>query len=648
MCENCSHYLGPLPSSPPITECEDCKSTKVNDVFIEYNLKQLIKDAFEVRDLKNLIEIHSKENENNNDSFICDFTSGSKYKMFKQEAIKNEYDVCLLWNTDGAPVSKSSNGQIWPIQVKIMNISPGKRRGYQFLTGLYYTHETKPPMNSFLKPFTDALKDLYENGIEWFDKSTQTMKHSTVIAPIATLDCPARATVQNLMRCNGENGCTTCEHPGMTCPTGSGHARVYPFLNEDISLRTKERMLEQANLTVSNGLRHVKGVKGAAIAATIPFFDWATSFVSDYMHAILLGVARMLFNLWFDGANSNKPFYIKKKQRDEIDHEIKKISPPDFIVRTPRQLKDRNYWKASEIRDFLLFYFPILLKDKLPTKYYKHFLLLVYGTRILLQEKIHVHEINTAESLLDNFTVNILQLYGLEKCTYNVHQLTHMAQQVRMWGPLWTWSAFSFEDGIGYYKKLNHGPNKVDVEIANTLKIFNAYYILKDKLHLRMSNENVTNPEKVLGVPKKYNLNEHELEALLSIDFSQESYIFPGNFAYVYNRAIIGRKKITSKLYTRQKKRTNSMVSWNNNLQFGIIQFFIRINTTIVAVIREYIRCVNETYMIHPEIRLNLNDIIIPMRLTYCYHALPLSMIEDTILYVNNYVCIPPNCYEKK
>lgn len=648
MCQNCSHYLGALSTTRPIKICENCKSTNVNDIFVEFDLRHIIKDAFEVRDLQNLIDRHSKDIENIDENIVSDFTTGSEYKRFRRETLKGRYDVCLIWNTDGAPVSKSSNGQIWPIQVKVINIPPEKRRSYQFLTGLYYTNETKPPMTSFLKPFADTLKDLHENGVEWFNKDTQVMERSIVIAPIATLDCPARAAAQNLMRCNGECGCNTCEHPGMTCYTGAGHNRVYPVLTTRFPLRTQERMLEHANVAVNNSYDHVKGVKGASIAATIPLFDSASSFVNDYMHATLLGVARMLFNLWFDGSSNKKPYYIKKLQKAEIDRAIKEIAPPNFIIRTPRQLKDRKYWKASEIRDFLLFYFPLLLKDKLPSKYYKHFLLLVYGTRILLQDKIHVDDISTAESLLSLFALNVMELYGLEKCSFNVHQLTHMARQVRLWGPLWAWSAFTFEDGIGYFKKMNHGPNKVDMEIVNTLKIFNAYYVLKDKLNIRTFDAELTSQEKLLGKSIKYQLNTHEIEALLGLNVSQESYILPGNSIYCFNRATVGGKTFTSKLYSRQKKRKNCVVCWDNKSKFGVIQFFACINHELYAIVREYVRRLNERNFIHTQISLDLCNVLVPTRLTLCYYALPLKSVDEAMLYVNDCICIQPNMYEKK
>ena len=112
-----------------------------------------------------------------------------------------------------------------------------------------------------------------------------------------------------------------CKHPGISCPTGLGHTRVYPILKNDPPLRTKQSMLLHGNKAVNDDIEYGKGIKGPSIVATIPHFNWTAS-----------------FDLWFDNMNCNKPFYIKKAVKTEIDDFIKRISPPDFIIRTPRQL----------------------------------------------------------------------------------------------------------------------------------------------------------------------------------------------------------------------------------------------------------------------------------------------------------------------
>ena len=548
-CEECCHYLGIYSKQSRKKICDQCNSNDVNGEFLQYNLKQVFIDAFENRHLANLIDKHQDCEEN--EDYICDVNSATQYRKLEQERLQGKYDLCLLWNTDGVSVSKSSKGEIWPIQVQILNTPPQNRRNFQFLAGLYYSNVKKPNMDTFLKPFTVALKDLYENGFDWLNKSTNLIEHSIVIAPVATLDCPARAAVQNLMQFNGAYGCSFCEHPGTTCATGLGHTRIYSKLNIEPRLRTEERMIKQARKAINNNLEHVKGVKAVSVTAMIPLFDVATSFVPDYMNAVLSGVVTMLMDLWFHPKNRNQEFYIKKAAREAMDIKIKKIAPPDFIARIPRRLKYRKYYKASEIRDMLLLYFPVLLKGVLPDIYYEYFLLLFYGIRILLKSKIHNNEINFANYLLKLFSKNIEKLYGREKCSFNVHQLNHMSEAVRRWGPLWCWSTFPFEDANGYYARVNHGPNKVDIEIMNTIKMVNAFYSLREKLFM-VCNE-IVYEEQVLGVSRKININSNEKDALQDLIDSNQI-IVQDNSIFVYIRAKINNQVFTSKIYERQKK----------------------------------------------------------------------------------------------
>ena len=74
-----------------------------------------------------------------------------------------------------------------------------------------------------------------------------------------------------------------------------------------------------------------------------------------------------------------------------------------------------TYLKAPEIHDFILLYAPILLNGGLPEKYYQHFLLLAYGTRLLLKTKIHNEEINLAEKLLHLSASEFENLYTEKK-----------------------------------------------------------------------------------------------------------------------------------------------------------------------------------------------------------------------------------------
>ena len=498
-------------------------------------------------------------------------------------------------------------------------------------------------MKSFLMPFAESLRNLYDEGIIWFDREEKVMRHTKVIAPIATLDAPARAATQNVMQYNGEFGCTFCEHEGMTCETGLGFNRVFPAsLDSNPTLRTKENMYLQAREAMTENLIHVKGVKGPSTTALIPAFDVAESFVPDYMHSILLGVARMLFKLWFTPAYKDRPFYVKKSFRKEINTSLSEIYPPDYVTRSPRTLMSFQFWKASEIRECLLTYFPILLKHKLPRMYYEHYLYLVQGTRLLLGNKVHLREVEVADCLLNLFSIQVEKLYGLEKCSFNNHQLSHMGRCVLLWGPLSSWSTFDFEDGNGHIKRTTHGSNKLDMEIANTLKIMNAHTILKCKLNV----SKVDDALKIytLGKNKTMSIAQNEMPLI-------ERFCTQNNFNLsdirLYLRINLNAEVITSQTYTRQKKRNNFYILMNDN-SFGKIKYYLLIKENLFVVTQKLHIDVQSNKICISRLNLDFSRYFIPFRETYTVDIVPVSCIKQKLIFVRNFLCLPASMCEKK
>ena len=47
----------------------------------------------------------------------------------------------------------------------------------------------------------------------------------------------------------------------------------------------------------------------------------------------------------------------------------------------------------------------------------------------------------------------------------NVHLLSHLAETVRSWGPLWAYSCFSFEGMNGYMKTFFHGTREMSTQV---------------------------------------------------------------------------------------------------------------------------------------------------------------------------------------
>ena len=209
----------------------------------------------------------------------------------------------------------------------------------------------------------------------------------------------------------------------------------------------------------------VKGVKGPSVIGVFPTFDQVRGVSVDFIHCVCLGVARQFADSWLDSSKKDMPYYIGNKEH-EINLRLEAIEVPSEISRAPRSITDRKYWKASEWRTFILYCF-VVLHGILPRKFLQHFFLFVHGVYCLLGDSIKQSTINVAEVCLTRFVIQTEDLYGLKSCSFNVHQLVHLAQSVQHCGPLWLSAAFLF-DSSNHYLQMFHGTQFVPKQIAES------------------------------------------------------------------------------------------------------------------------------------------------------------------------------------
>lgn len=138
------------------------------------------------------------------------------------------------------------------------------------------------------------------------------------------------------------------------------------------------------------------------------------------------------------------------------------VKLPNDIRRLPRTIKEIRFWRGGEFRTFLLFLGPVCLRNFLHPDFYDHFMLLSNGIYRLLCDKSKYHNVNcqVASKELFLFSSKTEQLYGKEHCTYNNHQLLHMAKSAYSWGPLWCWSTRHFESFLYDIKSSLHGSQR--------------------------------------------------------------------------------------------------------------------------------------------------------------------------------------------
>jgi hypothetical protein len=99
-------------------------------------------------------------------------------------------------------------------------------------------------------------------------------------------------------------------------------------------------------------------------------------------------------------------------------------------------LTEVDRWKASEFRQFILYAGVLVLKPVIEKELYKHYLYLFVAVYTLLSPRLCWHYADYAKELLELFVTDCFKLYGSQFFVYNVHNLVHIADDVKKFGHL--------------------------------------------------------------------------------------------------------------------------------------------------------------------------------------------------------------------
>jgi len=403
---------------------------------------------------------------------ITDVCNGFAYKNYGGgKLLKFPHAISLLMSTDGVPVFKSSKVSMWPVSISINELPPNLRRKYMMACVLW-VGEGKPNFSLMLRDFVNEMKYLSINGFQW--TLNNEIITSTVVLTNVCVDSVARAPLQNLLQFNGYFGCAWCENPGVHF----NNTHVYEY--NSFPLRTKESVAHHASRADEYGYP-VMGVKGLSILSELPLFDIVNGFVTDSMHGVDMGVVKQLVGLWLDSKYSESEWYIGLEVQ-RLNAKLAIIIPPSSITRLTLDFNQRPNMKSSEWRNVLLCYGSFIFKDILPTRYYEHFMLLSEAIYILSGTDLTPSDIYEARIKLNEFVGSFQSLYGLANMSFNVHQLLHVANCVCNWGPLWGYSAYTFEDFYGKLLQMFNGTQKVSNQIVQNFQHLQLMRILTNVL----------------------------------------------------------------------------------------------------------------------------------------------------------------------
>lgn len=412
---------------------------------------------------------------------------------------------------------------------------------------------------------------------------------SKIIFPLVIADAPARAMLSNSMQFNAFYGFGYCLNKGVTVEKGSGWVRVFPLSNPIPELTTHEATSRNAVACIRLG-KPVQGIKGLSVLFLMPFLNVITGLIPDIMHCLFLGFVPQFRNLWL--GSSGQPYYIPKSS--VIDDELANLKVPNEIRRDFRNMSHHlGDWKTSEYRNFLLFYSVVVLKKLLPPVFYKHWMLLVSATRILLQKTVTIFEIEIAQLMIYKFVALIPELYGPEHVSYNIYILLHVIEGTKNWAAPWAYSAFLYEDTGSLIKRLFHGTNSIAKQIfrnylcTNKLREYTRHFI-------PLSTENIRIFYEKMDGPLSFSMATSNLVRISAIGSLQKVVIITEIVIAIerkfrlllrcHNADFAERFAVSGKLYTTQSysrpfEKDNSIILINSSFnKVSIFQKILSIN----------------------------------------------------------------------
>lgn len=178
--------------------------------------------------------------------------------------------------------------------------------------------------------------------------------------------------------------------------------------------------------------------------------------VADELHFLELGIMKKLITGWKNGIFKNKS--LTKLSCQDIENisqllvKFNKYMPTEFH-RAVRSLDSLNFWKGLEYRSLLFYLGIVVFKDYLPEETYDHFLYLFCAVTICSNNE-YLKYIDLVPVLVNEYIEKYIEIYGIDTISSNVHILCHLAEDVKRFGCLSEFSAYIFENFLGFLKHL--------------------------------------------------------------------------------------------------------------------------------------------------------------------------------------------------
>ena len=473
---------------------------------------------------------------------------------------QNSLLINLILFADGVNIKKSTmRRELWPIWLQIADLPPKLRMSLKnVVLASLFVGATYPNWFDIVPQVRSELN----SAVQIKGNNNVSLRVCFKVRLLVS-DLGAKCHILNMFKFNGYYGCHYCTAQGKTI--GRTHA-YYPYEQRgDVRESTLNNIHVECAETIGvNELVNVIGVKGKnAFSGLIEGLPLSAPV--DYMHCVLLGVFPELLKLCYKSLTST--------EKIKINIVISNFSCPREMIaysRKVRPLDEMAQFKANEFFNWLFYISPIIFLNRLPEQLYSHLMNLTVAVRLLFESTSNWNT-SHASIHLDKFCSEIVSVHGGNERieTINVHCLRHLVDQVRRFGPLYCYSAMSFESANRSLGDLYSGSHSECEVICRRI-------LQRHKLaNAEMSNSKLDNVYRNLsGVQNASHVNFNE-------EFVETEALLLGKLQYptaqFFNRQIVKNVYFDSSSYKRSKLGNCFACFFIDNQEmFRQIQYFIQ------------------------------------------------------------------------
>ena len=364
------------------------------------------------------------------------------HKLIDGIDTQSQFHLHLRINVDGLPLFSGSNYQLWPI---LMLIEEYDRP----LPLALFGGVGKPEIHEYLQHLCDELTQLQKHGIR-IGKTRFYVERTIFVC-----DAPARSFIQCINPHTAYYGCGYCK------TKGEYYENRVIFLETNAASRTDEDYSK---------FRENNQSSESPLIGIVPL---KTSFPPEYMHLVLLGVMKkIMFYTLAPTKGCVMKARLSRSQIVEMSAELiafSKFLPKEFQRKFNKGLSELTHFKATEYRTLLLYVGPYIFQPFMKQEIYNHFMLLSFGMYCLVSAKYYKQYHSNAKACLVKFVQQFSNMYDRRGVSYNVHVLQHLPDYVEMFGPLDSFSSFSFENHLGILKRRIKPSSKICEQSLNRI-----------------------------------------------------------------------------------------------------------------------------------------------------------------------------------